>query len=39
MEKVATEANLEGQGEELHQTEAMREDIWVEEGEFKICSG
>ena len=27
LEKVATEANLEGQGEELHQIEAMREDI------------
>lgn len=27
LEKVATEANLEGQGEALHQIEAMREDI------------
>lgn len=39
LEKVDTEANVKGQGEELPRTEALREDAREEEGNRQIRSG
>lgn len=39
LEKVDTEANVKGPGEELPRTEALREDAREEEGNRQIRSG